>query len=266
MFGGQAAGAKPKKRFRRADISKAAKTNAIALKTASAAQLFFPRSTPEAFNMGEAHGEVSSYDASGSKHERTEKEFTATMEPSRKKNRQSGKCKACLTTGVPGTFLIARKHERKVPKKCREVQETWMREQPATPAGMTVVLAATFALRKKPRGAAGGEVMSSIGTTAAAQANIARGSTGKQSKAPSSATDAGQAKIPRRWHGEAANAPNGAAAAVQAIGPNGSDEGKVKAPRSAAAVAQEDVLGEAAVASTLSRSGRVRKRKIPADM
>ena len=37
-------------------------------------------------------------------------------------------------------------------------------------------------------------------------------------------------------------------------------------PRSVATVAQEDMLNEAAVASKLSRSGRVRKRKMVADM
>ena len=41
-----------------------------------------------------------SYDASGSKHKRTEKEFAATMEPPRKKKRQGGKCKECLAAGV----------------------------------------------------------------------------------------------------------------------------------------------------------------------
>ena len=56
------------------------------------------------------------------------------MEPSKKKNRQSGKCKACLAAGVSNTFLVVRKHERKVTKKCREVQETCTREQPATSA------------------------------------------------------------------------------------------------------------------------------------
>ena len=148
MLGGQVAGVESPKTFSKGrDISKAAKTNAVALKTANAAQILFPGSTPEASNVGgtaastgQAPGEVSSYEASGSKHKKTEKEFTATMKPSRKKNCQSGKRKACLAAGVSDTFLVARKHERKVTKKCREVQETWIHEQPATPADMTLSL------------------------------------------------------------------------------------------------------------------------------
>ena len=112
-----------KKGDRRAKISKAAKANAVALKTASAVQLFFSGRTPEASNAGGAAGrtrqvpgEVSCYDASSSKHKRTEKEFTATMEPPRKKKRQSGKCKGCLTTGVSDAFLVAMNHKRKLRK------------------------------------------------------------------------------------------------------------------------------------------------------
>ena len=110
-----------KKRDRGAEVSKAAKANAVALKTTSAVQLFFPGRTPEASNAGGAAGstrqvpgEVSCYDASGSKHKRTEKEFTATMEPPRKEKRQSGKCKICLAAGVSDAFLVATNHERKL--------------------------------------------------------------------------------------------------------------------------------------------------------
>ena len=146
------------------------------------------------------------------------------------------------------------------------MQETWTREQTATPAGVTVVVAAAVASPKRPRRTARGEVKAPVGTTAAAQANVPRGLAGKQSKAPSVATDAAQAKSLRGSHGEQAYAPNGAAAAVQAIGPGGSDGGQAKAPKSTAAVAQEDIPSEAVVASTLSRSGRVRKGKILAGM
>ena len=81
-----------KSRDRRVDTIKAARANAVALETASAAYLFFPGTTPAtsaacgvAGYAGQAHGEVSSYDSSGSKHKRTEKEFTATMEPRQEK-------------------------------------------------------------------------------------------------------------------------------------------------------------------------------------
>ena len=98
------------------------------------------------------------------------------------------------------------------------MQETWTREQTATPAGVTVVVAAAVASSKRPRRTARGEVKAPVGTTAAAQANVPRGLAGKESKAPSVATDAAQAKSLRGSHGEQADAPNGAAAAVQAIG------------------------------------------------
>ena len=110
--------------FQRAGISKAAKAKAVALKTASAAQISFPVTTPEASNAGGTAGstgyardEVYSYDASGSKLKRTEKELTMTMEPPRKKRHQSGECKVCLAAGVSDTSLAAWKHESKVTKE-----------------------------------------------------------------------------------------------------------------------------------------------------
>ena len=45
-----------KNRFQRVEISKAAYTKAVALKTASAAQIFFPGTTPEASNAGGTAG------------------------------------------------------------------------------------------------------------------------------------------------------------------------------------------------------------------
>ena len=76
-----------KSRDRRADTIQAARANAVALKTASAAQLFFPGMSTAASIAcgvvgcaGQALGEVSSYDGSGSKHKRTEKGFMASME------------------------------------------------------------------------------------------------------------------------------------------------------------------------------------------
>ena len=184
------------------------------------------------------------------------------MEPPRKKKRQSGKCKVCPAADVSDTSLVAWKLQKKVTKKCREMQETWTREQTVTSAGVAVVVAADVAPPKRPQGTARRDVKAPIGTTAAAQANVPRDSAGKQPKAPSHAMDAAQAKTPRGSHGEQANAPNGAAAAVQAIGPGGSDRGQAKAPRSAAAVAQETIPSEVVVARTLSRSGRVQKREI----
>ena len=78
---------------RMADNSRTAKANAVALKTASSPHLFLPGKDPGACNAsgaigstGQSLGEVSCYDASGSKHKRPEKELTATMEPLRKKN------------------------------------------------------------------------------------------------------------------------------------------------------------------------------------
>ena len=146
-----------KKRDRRADVSIAAKTNAAALKTASAVQLFFPGRTPEASyaggaagSTGQVPGEALCYDASGSKHKRTEKEFTATMEPPRKKKCQSGKCKGCLAAGVSDTLLVAWNHERKLTKKCHEVQEIWKRAQAASPTNTAVVFAAAVAKTKRP--------------------------------------------------------------------------------------------------------------------
>ena len=142
--------------------------------------------TPEASDAGGTAGstglvldEVYSYDVSGSKLKRTEKDLTVTMEPPRKKRRESGECKICLAAGVSDTSLVAWKHESKVTKKCREMQETWAREQIATPAGVTVVVAAAVAPSKQPRGTARGEVKAPIGTTPAAQANAPRGSAGK---------------------------------------------------------------------------------------
>ena len=101
-------------------------------------------------------------------------------------------------------------------KKCREMQETWTRQQTATSAGVAVVIAAAVTPPKRPQATARGEGKASIGTTAAAQENIPRGSAGKQSKALSGATDAAQAKSPRGSHGEQVNEPNGAAAAILA--------------------------------------------------
>ena len=104
------------------------------------------------------------------------------MEPPRKKKHQSGKCKVCLAVGVSHTSLVAWKHERKVTKKCREVQETWTREQTATPAGVTVVVAAAVGPPKVPQTTPQGEVKSSIGATAAAQENFPRGSAGNSQR------------------------------------------------------------------------------------
>ena len=236
-----------KKRDRRADSSKTAKANAAALKTASAAQLFFPGKDPGASNAsgavgsaGQSPGEVSCYDASGSKHKRTEKEFTATMEPPRKKKRQGGRCKACFAAGVSDTFLVAWKHERKVLKKCREVQEAWTRERAATPVHAAVAVAADAAQPKRPRGAAGEE-------------------------APIGAMVAAHVKKTRRA-GKQVKAPNGATAADQGNSLHGSGGLQSEAPGGAAAIAKEDMLRDAVVGSTLSRSGRVRKKKILADM
>ena len=67
---------------------------------------------------------------------------------------------------------MAWKHERKVTKQCRELQETWMREQTATLVDVTVVVAAAAAPPKRPQGVARGEVKAPMETTAAAQANI----------------------------------------------------------------------------------------------
>jgi hypothetical protein len=251
-----------KKRERRADASKAAKANAVALKKASAAQLFFPGRTPEASNPGGAAGstrqvpgEVSFYDASGSKHKRTEKEFTATMEPPRKKKRLSGKCKGCLAAGVPDAFLVAWNHERKLNKKCREVQESWKREQAAASTNATVVVAAAMAETKRPRAAAGEETKAAVGDTVAAHANAPRGSAGRQTTTPNCVMAASQVKRPRGTHGEQAKETKGAAATAQATQASGS-----------ATVPRECMPSEAADVSSLSRSGRVRKRKILADM
>ena len=164
------------RRYRRADNSKTGKTNAAALKTASAAQLFFPGKDSGASNASgavgstwQSPGEVSCYDASGSKHKRAEKEFTAAMEPPRKKKRQGGRCKACLAAGVSDTFLVLWKHERKVLIKCREVQEAWMREQAAAPVDAASAVAADVAQPKMPRGAVGEEAPT--GTKAATHVN-----------------------------------------------------------------------------------------------
>ena len=120
-----------KSRDRKIDTRKTTKANAVALKTWSVAQLFFSWTTPAASaaggvarGTGQTHYEVSSYDGSGRKHKRAEKEFTATMEPPRQKQRQRSKWKECLEGGVSFTFLVARKHEVKNEKKCREVQES----------------------------------------------------------------------------------------------------------------------------------------------
>ena len=59
------------------------------------------------------------------------------------------------------------------------MQDTWAREQTATPAGVTVVVAAAVEPPKRPQGTARGEVKGPIGTTAAAQANVPQGSAGK---------------------------------------------------------------------------------------
>ena len=236
-----------KTRDRRADNSKTAKENAAALKTASAAQLFFPGKDPGASNAsgavgsaGQSPGEVSCYEASGSKRKRTEKQFTATMEPPRKEKRQGGRCKACLAAGVSDTFLVVWKHERKVLKKCREVQEAWTYEQAATPVHAAIAVAADVAQPKRPRGAAGKEAP--IGAMAAAHVKKTRRS-GKQAKAPSGATVADR--------GNSLHGPGGP---------------QSEAPGGAAAIAKEDMPKYAAVGSTLSKSGRVRKRKILADM
>ena len=63
-------------RDRRAGTIKAARANAVALKTVAASAACGVTGC-----AGQAHGEVSTYDDSGSKHKRSEKEFTATMEP-----------------------------------------------------------------------------------------------------------------------------------------------------------------------------------------
>ena len=183
-----------KKHDRRANVSKAAKTSVVAPKTAGVVQLFFLGRIPEAFNAGVAAGstgqvpgEVYCYDASGRNHKKTEKEFTATMEPPREKKRQSGKCKGCFAARVSDAFRVAWNHERKQAKKCREVQETWKREQAAASTNVTVLVSAAIAKTKKPRAAAGEETKAAIGDTVALQANAPRGSAGRQAKTPNCA-------------------------------------------------------------------------------
>ena len=61
-------------------------------------------------------------------------------------------------------------------------------------------------------------------------------------------------------------APNGATAADQGNSLHGSGGLQSEAPGGAAAIAKEDMLRDAVVGSTLSRSGRVRKKYILADM
>ena len=109
------------------------KADAVAIKTASAAQLFFPGMTPAASATGgvlpgggggtrQAHGEVFSNEASGTKH-KTQKEFTATMETSAKETTPEK-----LSTRIPGsrcivyihrTFIVARKHGRESEKSVK---------------------------------------------------------------------------------------------------------------------------------------------------
>ena len=61
-------------------------------------------------------------------------------------------------------------------------------------------------------------------------------------------------------------APNGAIAAVQAKSLHGSSGLQYETSGGAAVIAKEDMSRDAAVRSSLSTSGRVRKRKILGDM
>ena len=78
---------------------------------------------------------------------------------------------------------------------------------------------------------------------------------------------ASQAKRSREALGEQANEMKGAAAAAQARDPCGLDVGQAKQPSGGtAAVTRESMPSDAAVGGSLSRSERVRKTKILADM
>ena len=107
-------------------------------------------------------------------------------------------------------------------------------EQAATPVHAAVAVAADAAQPKRPRGAAGEEAP--IGAMAAAHVKKTRRS-GKQVKAP-----------------------NGATAADQGNSLHGSGGLQSEAPGGAAAIAKEEMLRDAVVGSTLSRSGSVRKK------
>ena len=120
------------------------------------------------------------------------------------------------------------------------MQEAWTREQAAAPVHAAVTVAADVAHPKRPRGAAGEE-------------------------APIEAMAAAHVKKTQR-SGKQVKAPNGGTAADQANSLHGSCGLQSEAPGGAAAIAKEDMPRDAAVGSTLSRSGRVRKRKIPVDM
>ena len=126
------------------------------------------------------------------------------MEPPRKKKRQSGKCKGFLAAGASDAFLVAMNHERKLKKKCRDVQETLKRKQAAASTNATVVIAAAFAKTRRPQAAAGGETKAAIGDTVAAHASAPRGSAGRQTKTSNCAMAASQAKRPRGPHEEEA--------------------------------------------------------------
>ena len=133
------------------------------------------------------------------------------------------------------------KHGRKVLKTCLEGQEAWTREQAAASVHAAVAVAADVAQPKRPRGEAGEEAP--MGAMAAAHVKKTRRSAGKQVKAP-----------------------NGATAADQANSLHGSGGLQSEAPGGAMAIAKEDMPRDATVGSTLSRSGRVRRREILAGM
>ena len=237
MFSGQVVGVERKK-TRPKDRQQ--QRNAAAPTTASAAQLFAPGKAPGGSNAsgavgstGQSPGDVSSYDASGSKHKRTEKEFTVNMEPPRKKKRQGGRCKGCLAAGVSDTFLVVWKHERKVAKKCREVQETWTHEQDAAP------------VHAAHRGGC------SCGECCTAEKASRRARRGGNDRSHGRSTRKKNSKVDRRT-GEGAERRDSRRTSL-----HGSGGLQYETPGGAAAIAKEDMPRDAAARSSLPSVGRL---------